>query len=239
MPTSLQNLPIELISALVPYLIPQHQRVYPTYTDLSSLYALRLTSRGLYDKTLFDFSRLAFSTIHVDFTLFGLDRFYEISQHEEFRKSVRNIYFAHDFHVRLGLVDEEKKGTAESQGFTGLEEVVNGRLGEVFSEIFQRLDRLEKIVIVTPFAAIYSWFWERGSNNSDNCPDILGPSSYHYERYTLTTTTLVLFVCAITRFDPITLHYHGSTSCASLSKQNHAVPAHIHRSFLRMRWLEV
>jgi hypothetical protein len=152
---TLQDLPMELINFLTPHLIASNRPTYPAYTNLTPFYGLRLTSRALYQKTLVDFGNLAFSTLTVDFTLAGLDRFYEISQNAELRMFVRCIIFAHDYPVYLGMMDVRETGSET------LEDIVMGRLKEGFKRILTGLPNLRRIVIATPFAAIYTCYWEK------------------------------------------------------------------------------
>lgn len=160
---TLPRLPPELISEITPYLIKG--RIGSYSSNLYGLYGLRLTCRELYTKSLFDFGHAAFSTLIVDCSLASLDRLYAISQHPHFCKAVKSIYFAHNLAhpVRLEILYEEPD--------TPLKERVQWILEQGFNRIFASLTNLKKVVIITPFAACFSQFWQTSTNHEgDNQP---------------------------------------------------------------------
>lgn len=144
---TLTDLPAELISQIAPYLV--QGRVGSYSSRLYGLYGLRLTCRTLHAKTLFDFSKAAFSTLFVDFSLQSLDRLHVISQHPTFCKAVKCIYFAHDMYnpVRLAVGYENPD--------MSLEEQIQSMLREGLKRILGGLSKLRKVVIITPFVACF------------------------------------------------------------------------------------
>jgi len=145
--STLPQLPVELIGEIVSYLVDHDAYAYSR--ELYGVYGLRLTCRALYEKTLFDFTKFAFSTLQVDFSLQSLDRLYAISQHEELQKAVKCIYFGHHAKhpIYLGKIEREVN--------TSLADMVHYILEKGLRCIFAGLSNLTKVVVTTPFVATF------------------------------------------------------------------------------------
>ncbi|OCK73531.1 hypothetical protein K432DRAFT_312627, partial [Lepidopterella palustris CBS 459.81] len=137
---TLPELPAELISQIAQYL-------FKGPTELYGVYGLRLTCRALREKTRWEFSKAAFSTLNVDFYPESLKRLGTICQHHEFCKAVKRIYFAHDEQqtISLGKIDEEVRTTVS--------EKVQPVIIRVLTDSFKRLPNVSDIVIIAPFVA--------------------------------------------------------------------------------------
>ncbi|KAF2680122.1 hypothetical protein K458DRAFT_393096 [Lentithecium fluviatile CBS 122367] len=185
---TLPQLPTDVISEIAPYLVDDSAGTY--CSNLYGLYGLRLTCRALYFKTLYNFTQAAFHTVFVDFSLESLDRFYAISQHEEFRKAVKRIYFSHDrLHpVSLGPVYNET---------VSLEENVEYIIKLGLNKILSRLPNLSGVVIITPFAAPFRSYYsieepsESPTPQTETKNEIRTPSSViRVEMYTILANRL-------------------------------------------------
>jgi hypothetical protein len=161
--STLPQLPVELISDILFYLVEDGADTY--FRELYGVYGLRLTCRALYEKTLFNFTKVAFSTLHVDFSLRSLDRLHAISQHARLQNAVKCIYFGHDASHPIYL------GKIERAADTSLAEMVHYILEKGLRGICSGLPNLSKIVITTPFVAPFRSICETDQ--------LHGPSIFH------------------------------------------------------------
>ncbi|KAF2253718.1 hypothetical protein BU26DRAFT_501861 [Trematosphaeria pertusa] len=145
---TLPSLPTEIVSKISQHLISGPTNSYAT--DMDALYGLRLTCRALNSKTLYDFSKAAFSSLIVDFFPASLDRLHAISQHPDLGKAVKCLHFAHHAEPTVSLGEEEVDPDA-----VPLEARVQGILRAGLGQIFTGLPNLSEVVIITPLAAIF------------------------------------------------------------------------------------
>ncbi|PVI04020.1 hypothetical protein DM02DRAFT_611813 [Periconia macrospinosa] len=160
---NLCTLPTETLDVITSHLVFPHPH-HAYFTCLAPFYALRLTNRALYYKTLHPFCKLAFTTLFVDFTLWSLDRLYAVSRHEVFAGYVRGVYFGHDRAVRVGLEAGSFGDCCEGGGGNGgdvrAEESENydallRKLGEGLQRTLPGFTNLDRIIVITPLVVEY------------------------------------------------------------------------------------
>lgn len=148
MMATLVDLPTELLSHIAGYLVTAHIG----YQD-AGLRNFRLTCRKIRDKTSYDFTKSAFSTIKLDLHENSLASLHAFCRSPENCESVKRIVLAHDGNEIIGLDSTDEMD--EKFQMTTVEEKVLVLLRSVFQDAFRRFANLKEVAIITPFAAVF------------------------------------------------------------------------------------